>query len=134
MAAADRLGIADRGIIRSGACADVVVLDLDAIRETATWTQPCQLATGMHGVWINGERVVRAGKLGDARPGGVLRRGATQVAALCLPLTMLISGPEVALSAWRWTGLGLHAADVIVIVELWSCAGAKLNDGQTLTG
>lgn len=75
LAAADRLGIADRGIIRSGACADVAVFDLGAIRETATWTKPCQLASGMRDVWINGEWVVREGKLTRARPGQVLRRG-----------------------------------------------------------
>lgn len=73
-AAADRVGIRDRGRIAVGARADLAVLDLDAVRETATWTQPCQLAHGVRDVWINGERVVCGGALTGARPGRVLRR------------------------------------------------------------
>lgn len=57
--------------------ADLVVFDLDAIRETATWTQPGQLATGVRDVWINGQRVVAGGSLAEKRPGRVLRHETT---------------------------------------------------------
>ncbi|GAB3009699.1 amidohydrolase family protein [Amycolatopsis acidiphila] len=73
-AAADRLGMRDRGRIRPGAFADLVALDLADVRETATWTRPCSLATGVRHVWVNGERVVADGALTTARPGRVLRR------------------------------------------------------------
>lgn len=74
LAAADRIGIVDRGKIEVGARADLAVLDLGEVRENATWTRPCQLAEGVRDVWINGEKVVSAGALTEARPGRVLRR------------------------------------------------------------
>lgn len=73
-AAAERLGIRDRGLITPGAYADLAVLHLPAIRETATWTQPCRLAQGVQRVWVNGEQVIVDGELTSARPGQVLRR------------------------------------------------------------
>lgn len=75
-AAASRLGILDRGSIAPGMRADIAVLDLEAVRETATWTSPCRLATGIRDVWINGERVVAEGVPTGRRPGQVLRHGA----------------------------------------------------------
>ncbi|MEU6646098.1 D-aminoacylase [Saccharomonospora sp. NPDC046836] len=74
-AAADRIGIPDRGRISAGARADIVVLDLNAIRERATWHLPCQLAEGVKHVWINGESVVTDEMFTGTRPGRVLRRG-----------------------------------------------------------
>lgn len=53
------------------------MFDLDAIRETATWAQPGQLATGVRDVWINGQRVVAGGSLAEKRPGRVLRHETT---------------------------------------------------------
>lgn len=73
-AAADRLGIVDRGKIQVGAHADIAVLNLADVRENATWTEPCQLARGVEHLWINGEQVMSAGELTGARPGRVLRR------------------------------------------------------------
>lgn len=74
-AAAMRLGITDRGVIAVGARADVAVIDLDGVREEATWTRPCQLASGVRDVWINGQHVVANGALTGRRPGRVLRHG-----------------------------------------------------------
>lgn len=73
LAPAQQLGLNDRGMIAAGARADLVVLDLDQVRETATWTDPCSLAQGVVHVWINGMQVVSRGQLTGARPGRVLR-------------------------------------------------------------
>jgi N-acyl-D-aspartate/D-glutamate deacylase len=68
-------GLKDRGILREGAAADIAVFDPAAVRDTATYTQPHQLATGMSWVLINGVVVVNEGKFTSALPGKVLRRG-----------------------------------------------------------
>ncbi|MFF5987578.1 N-acyl-D-amino-acid deacylase family protein [Prauserella flavalba] len=73
-AAAERLGITDRGRIAVGTQADIAVLDFDSIQERATWMEPSRLASGVRHLWINGEQVLASGKLTKARPGRVLRR------------------------------------------------------------
>jgi N-acyl-D-aspartate/D-glutamate deacylase len=74
-AAADRLGLADRGLIREGFVADVVVFDLDRARSNATYEEPRQFPDGIEWVLVGGEVVVEpsVGHTG-ARPGRVLRR------------------------------------------------------------
>lgn len=67
-------GLADRGLIREGMAADVVVFDLDAINDPATFTEPHQHAEGMVHVLVNGEFGIRDGEFTDARPGEVLRK------------------------------------------------------------
>jgi N-acyl-D-aspartate/D-glutamate deacylase len=67
-------GLADRGRVAAGAAADVVVFDPAKLRETATYTQPHQLAEGMSLVLVNGVAVLEDGRFSDARPGRVLRR------------------------------------------------------------
>jgi N-acyl-D-amino-acid deacylase len=67
-------GIRDRGVVREGAFADLVVFDLGAVEDPATFTDPHRLARGMVHVMVNGEWVLRDGALTDARPGRVLRR------------------------------------------------------------
>ena len=67
-------GIADRGTIRPGAFADIVVFDPAAIRDTATYEQPQQLATGVADVLVNGVVVRLDGKFTAATPGRVLRK------------------------------------------------------------
>jgi N-acyl-D-amino-acid deacylase len=71
---AEVFGMTDRGRIEAGAAADVVVFDPAALRETATYTQPHQLAQGMAFVVINGAVVIDNGAFTDARPGRVLRK------------------------------------------------------------
>jgi N-acyl-D-amino-acid deacylase len=73
-APARRLGIQDRGVLATGMFADVAVLDLGNVRETASWTRPCQLAEGVREVVVNGERVVADSRLTGVRSGRVLRR------------------------------------------------------------
>lgn len=78
-AVAARLGIFDRGILRAGASADVVVFDPDTVADRATFTAPHQLSVGIDDVWVNGTRVVKDGSHTGALPGravyGAGRRG-----------------------------------------------------------
>lgn len=67
-------GMADRGVIRVGAAADIAVFDLAAVRDRATYTEPHQLAEGMWWVLVNGVPVIEEGRFTDALPGQVLRR------------------------------------------------------------
>jgi N-acyl-D-amino-acid deacylase len=71
-AAAARLGLRDRGLLRAGAYADVVVLDPASIRDVATFEDPHRLSIGVRDVWINGERVLREGYHTGATPGRAL--------------------------------------------------------------
>lgn len=72
-APAHQLGIKDRGLITVGTRADIAVFPIESIHETATWTDPCQLAAGVRDVWVNGERTVAGGELTGERAGYVLR-------------------------------------------------------------
>lgn len=66
--------VRDRGVLRAGAVADVVVFDLDRLRDRATFTEPHQLSEGMVHVFVNGEAAIRDGDFTDVRSGRVLRR------------------------------------------------------------
>jgi N-acyl-D-amino-acid deacylase len=72
-AVATRLAIADRGILRSGMYADVVVFDPNTIIDRATFEQPKQLSVGVRYVWVNGTLVWRDGAHTGAKPGRILR-------------------------------------------------------------
>jgi len=74
-AAAARLGLRDRGLVRDGYIADLVVFDVDQVRSNATYEQPRSFPDGIAHVVVNGELVVSAGEHTGARPGSVLRRG-----------------------------------------------------------
>jgi N-acyl-D-amino-acid deacylase len=67
------MGLKDRGLVRAGYWADLVVVDLDAVRDTATFTEPHQYPEGIPFVFVNGTAVVDNGKLTGATPGQVLR-------------------------------------------------------------
>ena len=67
-------GIPDRGALRPGAFADLVVFDPDRIEDRATYTEPQQLAAGVSYVLVNGVVVLDDGKFTSALPGRVLRR------------------------------------------------------------
>lgn len=66
----------DRGAIRVGAKADVIVFDLATVRDRATYTQPHQLSTGMKRVFVNGRLSLVDDRLTDTLGGRVLQRGA----------------------------------------------------------
>jgi N-acyl-D-aspartate/D-glutamate deacylase len=70
---AQRLGLAGRGLLVPGYFADVVLFDLDRIRDLATFEQPHQYSTGVEYVLINGQPVLEKGQMTSARPGRVLR-------------------------------------------------------------
>jgi N-acyl-D-amino-acid deacylase len=66
---ADRLSITDRGMLRAGMMADIVVFDPETVMDNATFEQPHQLSTGIEHVWVNGTAVVTDGLHTDATPG-----------------------------------------------------------------
>ncbi|MDP9358332.1 MAG: D-aminoacylase [Chloroflexota bacterium] len=68
-AVADRLGLRDRGLLRTGMLADVVVFDPETICDVATYTDPHRLSVGVRDVWVNGGRVLRDGVHTGAMPG-----------------------------------------------------------------
>ncbi len=74
---AERFGFVERGVIREGAFADLVLFDPDTIIDTGTYTDPTTVPEGIHGVWVNGERVVAEGTITGVRPGRVVRRGSS---------------------------------------------------------
>jgi N-acyl-D-amino-acid deacylase len=66
------LGLKDRGLIRTGQWADLVVFDPGTIADKATFTEPHQYPTGIPHVFVNGIAVIDEGKLTSATPGKVL--------------------------------------------------------------
>ena len=74
---ANSLGIANRGIIKKGYAADLVLFDPNAIQDHATFEKPLQYSTGIDAVWVNGELVWNKGRVTNARPGQIIRRVGT---------------------------------------------------------
>ena len=72
-AVATRLSIQDRGVLREGMYADIVVFDPATIADRATFESPHQLSVGMRHVFVNGTPVVRDGRHTGAKPGRVVR-------------------------------------------------------------
>jgi N-acyl-D-amino-acid deacylase len=70
--AAQREHLTDRGVLKRGMWADVVVFDPDTVRDMATYEKPNQLSVGMRYVLVNGEPVIDDGKMTGALPGRVL--------------------------------------------------------------
>jgi dihydroorotase/N-acyl-D-amino-acid deacylase len=70
---AQRMRITDRGVLKTGMWADIVVFDPATIHELATFENPNQLSVGMKYVLVNGTPVISDGKMTDALPGKVLR-------------------------------------------------------------
>jgi N-acyl-D-amino-acid deacylase len=71
---AGRLGLQHRGVAREGSFADLVILDPEAVADTATFLAPHSYPDGIRHVLVNGQFVVLDGRLTQARPGRVLRR------------------------------------------------------------
>jgi len=70
---AQRMRLTDRGVLKSGMWADVVIFDPATIRDLATFDNPNQLSQGMEYVLVNGVPVIDHGKMTNALPGKVLR-------------------------------------------------------------
>ncbi|MFN3485733.1 MAG: N-acyl-D-amino-acid deacylase family protein, partial [Planctomycetota bacterium] len=71
---ADILGLKDRGYLRPGAKADVVVFDPAEFRDRATFEEPDRYATGVRWLFVNGVAVIDGGRPTGALPGRALRR------------------------------------------------------------
>ncbi|MGO9128044.1 MAG: N-acyl-D-amino-acid deacylase family protein [Terriglobales bacterium] len=70
---AQRMRFTDRGVLKAGMWADVVVFDPATVRDLATFADPNQLSQGMEYVLVNGTAVIDQGKMTGAKPGRVLR-------------------------------------------------------------
>lgn len=68
-AVADRLSLRNRGLLRAGMMADVVIFDPATVADHATFDDPHQLSTGIRDVWVNGIRVLEGGTHTGATPG-----------------------------------------------------------------
>ena len=73
---AARIGFRDRGVVREGAVADLVVFDPATIADAATYTEPSRHPVGLDHVVVNGGLAVEDGQETGVRTGRLLRRGA----------------------------------------------------------
>jgi dihydroorotase/N-acyl-D-amino-acid deacylase len=71
--AAQRMHFTDRGVVKAGMWADVVIFDREKIKDVATFAEPNQLSQGMEFVLVNGVPVIDEGKMTGKLPGKVLR-------------------------------------------------------------
>jgi N-acyl-D-amino-acid deacylase len=69
---AQRLGLSDRGLLRDGYAADIVVFDIDRVAAPASFERPRELAAGMNHVLVAGQPVISHGQLTGATPGRAL--------------------------------------------------------------
>ncbi|HEX5702598.1 MAG TPA: D-aminoacylase [Pyrinomonadaceae bacterium] len=69
---ATNLGLAQRGFLRTGMFADVVVFDPQTIADRATFENPHQLSVGVQHVFVNGTQVLKDGEVTGAKPGKAL--------------------------------------------------------------
>ena len=70
---AQRMRLTDRGVLKAGMWADVVIFDPATVRDLATFDKPNQLSQGMEYVLVNGVPVIEQGKMTGSLPGKVLR-------------------------------------------------------------
>lgn len=70
---AERLRLSDRGVLKTGLWADIVIFDPERVRDRSTFDNPNQLAEGMDYVLVNGVPVIAEGKMTGSLPGKVLR-------------------------------------------------------------
>jgi len=75
---AQRIGAADRGLLRPGMKADLVIFDPETVIDRATFDEPHQYADGFSHVMVNGKLVLADGEMTGTRPGRVLRGPAYQ--------------------------------------------------------
>ena len=66
---AEHLRLQDRGELREGAYADVVIFDPDTVSDQATYTHPDRLSVGVRDVWVNGQQTLKDGRHTGALPG-----------------------------------------------------------------
>ena len=71
--AAQRVGLADRGILKAGMYADITIFDPETIIDRSTYEDPSHTSTGVSHVFVNGTAVIDDGRLTRALPGRALR-------------------------------------------------------------
>ncbi len=71
---AAKLGLIDRGLVKPGYAADLVLFDAETVGDRSTFLQPHQYVVGVHYVIVNGQVVAEHGELTGARPGRALRK------------------------------------------------------------
>jgi len=76
---AARFGLADRGLIKEGYCADLVLFNPKTVRDTATFIRPISPAEGIAAVWVNGVLSYQDGASTDLRNGRFLPRQTSQI-------------------------------------------------------
>ena len=69
---AERMRIADRGVLKAGMWADLVVFDPESVRDLTTFEQPNELSEGLRFVLVNGVEVIEEGKMTGKLPGRVV--------------------------------------------------------------
>ena len=67
------LSLSDRGLLKAGNYADIVVFDPKTVQDHATYERPQQLATGVENVWVNGVRALRSQEATGAASGRAVR-------------------------------------------------------------
>lgn len=72
--AAKHMGFKDRGLIKEGMIADLVLFDPDTVIDRATPEDPLAVSGGITSVWVGGELVYQDGAATDSRPGKIIRR------------------------------------------------------------
>ena len=70
---AQNLGLRDRGLLKPGMAADVVLFDPATIADHSTFAKPMQFATGVRDVFVNGVQVLKDGEPTGAKPGRFVR-------------------------------------------------------------
>jgi N-acyl-D-amino-acid deacylase len=70
------MGLTDRGLLKEGMKADLVLFDSNTIQDHATVENTQQISTGVQSVWVNGKLVLENGRATGARPGQTLKRPA----------------------------------------------------------
>lgn len=70
---AQRMGLSDRGLIREGLRADVILFDYDRLADNANWENPTAAPAGIDTVIVNGQLAIDNGRQTPARAGQVLR-------------------------------------------------------------
>ena len=76
--AAEHMGFEDRGLIRPGAAADLVLFDPETVIDNATPQNPSALSSGIEQVWVNGVLVFAEGRETGTRPGRFITRAKPQ--------------------------------------------------------
>ena len=71
--AAQKFQLKDRGLIKEGMAADIVVFDLNEVSDKATFEQPHQFSAGFHYVLVNGQLAIENGKQTTVRSGMTLK-------------------------------------------------------------